>query len=66
MLDAQLVVLVDVDFGEERLVDQAPVGVVAAGVDAPAVGQQVQGVFEVSAGVGVLAVVGLDATVDLV
>ncbi|WP_027586634.1 hypothetical protein [Acidipropionibacterium thoenii] len=34
MLDAQLVVLVDEDLGEERLVAQAPVGVVAAGVDA--------------------------------
>lgn len=33
VLDAQLVVLVDEDLREERLVAQPPVGVVAAGVD---------------------------------
>ena len=55
MLDAQLVVLVDEDLGEEGLVAQAPVGVVAAGVDVGAVGEQPEGVVEVGAGVGVVA-----------
>ncbi|MFV0257487.1 MAG: hypothetical protein ACK5PP_03425 [Acidimicrobiales bacterium] len=68
MLDAQLllVVVFEVDAGEEGLVAQAPVGVVAAGVDVGAVGEQVEGVVEVDAGVGVLAVVGVDASVHLV
>ena len=55
MLDAQLVVLVDEDLGEERLVAQPPVGVVAAGVDVGAVGEQAEGVVEVGSGVGVVA-----------
>ena len=58
VLDAQLVVLVDVDLREERLVAQPPVGVVAAGVDVGAVGEQSEGVVEVGAGVGVVAEVG--------
>ncbi|WP_170931308.1 hypothetical protein [Aeromicrobium sp. PE09-221] len=66
VLDAELVVFFDVDLGEEGLVAQAPVGVVAAGVDVGAVGQQVEGVFEVGAGVGVLAVVGVDTAVEAV
>ncbi|WP_162494733.1 hypothetical protein [Tessaracoccus flavescens] len=66
VLDAQLVVLIDEDLGEERLVAQPPVGVVAAGVDVSAVGEQSEGVVEVGAGVGVVAVVGVDATGHLV
>ena len=62
----QLVVLIDVDLGEERLIAQAPVGVVAAGVDVRAVAEQVQGVVQVGAGVGAFAVVGVDASVHLV
>ncbi|MDQ4113909.1 MAG: hypothetical protein M3306_22850 [Actinomycetota bacterium] len=66
VLDAEFVVLVDVDLGEERLVAQPAVSVVAAGVDVGAVLQQVQGVVQVRAGVGVLAVVGVEAAVHLV
>ncbi|WP_211220872.1 MULTISPECIES: hypothetical protein [Agrococcus] len=66
MLDAQLVVFVDVDLGEERLVAQPPVGVIAAGVDVGAVGEQAEGVVEVAAGVGVVAEVSVDATGHLV
>lgn len=66
VLDAQLVVLVDVDLGEERLVAQPPVGVVAARVDVGAVGEQSEGVVEVGAGVGVVAEVRIDAAVHLV
>ncbi|MGO3041234.1 hypothetical protein [Ancrocorticia populi] len=66
VLDSELVVFLDVDLGEEGLVAQAAVGVVAAGVDVGAVGQQVEGVCEVGAGVGVFAVVGVDAAGHLV
>ncbi|WP_244223214.1 hypothetical protein [Brevibacterium aurantiacum] len=66
VLDAEFVVFLDVDLGEEGLVAQATVGVVAAGVDVGAVGQQVERVFEVGAGVGVLAVVGVDTAGHLV
>ncbi|MFK5257364.1 hypothetical protein [Propionibacterium freudenreichii] len=66
MFDSQLVVLVDEDLGEERLVAQPPVGVVAAGVDVGAVGEEPEGVVEVGAGVGVVAVVGVDAAGHLV
>ena len=52
VLDAELVVFVDVDLGEEGLVAQAAAGVVAAGVDLGAVGEQVEGVVEVGSGVG--------------
>ncbi|WP_229578301.1 hypothetical protein [Kocuria rhizophila] len=48
------------------MVAQAAVGVVAAGVDVGAVDQQVEGVIEVGAGVGVLAVMRRQAAVDLV
>ena len=47
VLGAQLVVLVDEDLGEERPIAQPPVGVVAAGVDVGAVGQESEGVVEV-------------------
>ena len=60
MLDAQLVVLVDEDLREKRLVAQPPVGVVAAGVDVGAVGEQAEGVVEVGASVGVVTEVGVD------
>ncbi|MCT1384108.1 hypothetical protein M4D54_00415 [Brachybacterium sp. p3-SID1565] len=63
MLDAQLVVLVDEDLGEERLVAKTPVRVVAAGVDVGAVGEEPERVVEVRAGVGVVAVVGVDAPI---
>ena len=66
MLDAQLVVLVDEDLGEERLVTQPPVGVVAACVDVGAVGEEPERVVEVGAGVGVVAEVGVDAAGYLV
>ncbi|MEZ3156770.1 hypothetical protein AB1K56_07530 [Microbacterium sp. BWR-S6Y] len=66
MLDAQLVVLVDEDLGEECLVAQAPVGVVAPAVDVGAVAQQPERVVEVGAGVGVVSEVGVDATGHLV
>ncbi|WP_279071855.1 hypothetical protein [Microbacterium lacticum] len=66
VLDAQLVVLIDVDLGEERLVAQASVGVVAASVDVGAVPEQVQRVVQVGAGVGVSAVVRVKATGHLV
>ncbi|MFK5159676.1 hypothetical protein [Propionibacterium freudenreichii] len=66
MLRSHVAVLVDVDLGEERLVAQAPVCVVAACVDLGAVLQEVEGIVEVESGVGVLAVVGVDAPRDLV
>ncbi|WP_239320500.1 hypothetical protein [Kocuria marina] len=66
MLDAQLIVFVDEDLGEQRLVAQTPVGVLAAGVDVGAVGKQSERVVEVGAGVGVVAEVGVDATGHLV
>ncbi|MBF9335990.1 hypothetical protein G3N30_07035 [Microbacterium lacticum] len=66
VLDTQLVVLVDEDLGEERLVAQPPVGVVAAGVDIGAVAQQAERVVEVGAGLGVVAEVGVDAAGHLV
>ncbi|MGE0819355.1 hypothetical protein [Kocuria marina] len=66
VLDPQLVVLVDEDLGEERLVAQPPVGVVAAGVDVGAVGEQSEGVIEAGAGLGVIAEVGVDAAGHLV
>ncbi|WP_344062317.1 hypothetical protein [Nostocoides vanveenii] len=66
VLDAQLVVLVDEDLREECLVAQPPVGVVAAGVDVGAVGEQAEGVVEVGAGLGVVAEVGIDAAGHLV
>ena len=66
MLDAQLVVLVDEDLGEERLVAQPPVGVVAAGVDVGAVGEQSEGAVEVGTGVGLVPEVGVDAAGYLV
>jgi len=66
VLDPQLVVLVDEDLREECLVAQPPVGVVAAGVDVGAVGEQAERVVEVGAGLGVVAEVGVDATGHLV
>ncbi|MDK9295044.1 hypothetical protein FAM19031_001144 [Propionibacterium freudenreichii] len=63
VVDAELVVFVDVDLGEEGLVAEASVGVVAAFVDFGAVGEQVEGVVEVGSGVCVVAVVGVDAAV---
>ncbi|WP_260981571.1 hypothetical protein [Kocuria marina] len=46
------------------MVAEASVGVVAAFVDVGAVGEQVEGDVEVGSGVGVVAVVGVDAAVD--
>ncbi|MCA0435139.1 MAG: hypothetical protein LCH98_01400 [Actinobacteria bacterium] len=66
MLDAQLVVLVDVDLREERLVAQPPVAVVAADVDVGAVGEQAESVVEVGAGIGVVTEVGVDTAGHLV
>ncbi|WP_279102999.1 hypothetical protein [Gordonia paraffinivorans] len=48
------------------MVAQAPVGVVAPLVDVGAGGQESDGVVEVSAGVGVVAVVGVDTPVEAV
>ncbi|MCG7432545.1 hypothetical protein MHK71_08560 [Kocuria indica] len=48
------------------MVAQAAVGIVAAGVDVGAVDQQVEGVIEVGAGVGVLAVMRRQAAVHLI
>jgi len=48
VLDAQLVVLVEEDLGEECLVAQPPVGVVAPAVDVGAVGEQAERVVEVA------------------
>src|SRR5699024_2418056 len=56
VLDAEPVVFVDVDLGEEGLVAQASVGVVEPLVDVGAVSQESEGVVEVGAGVGVVAV----------
>ncbi|WP_234417804.1 hypothetical protein [Miniimonas sp. S16] len=61
-----MVVFVDVDLGEEGLVAQAAVRVVAPTVDVGAVGQQVQRIVEVGAGVGIVAVVGVDTPVHAV
>lgn len=66
MLDAQLVVLVDEDLREERLVARPPVGVVAAGVDVSALGEQAERVIEVGASVGVVAEVRVDTSGHLV
>ncbi|MCH8627208.1 hypothetical protein MM440_05260 [Arsenicicoccus piscis] len=66
MLDAQLVVLVDEDLGEECLVAKPRVRVVAAGVDVGAVHEEPERVVEVRAGVGAVAVVGVDAPGHLV
>ncbi|WGP06171.1 hypothetical protein QFE97_00055 [Bacillus subtilis] len=48
------------------MVAQAPVGVVTSAVDVGAVGQQVQRIVEVGAGVSVVAVVGVDTPVEVV
>lgn len=53
VLDAQLVAFIEVDLGEQPLVAQTTVRVVAAGVEVGAVLQQVEGVIEVGAGVGI-------------
>ncbi len=66
VLDTQLVVLLDEDLREERLIVQPPAGVVAPGVDVGAVGEQPEGVVEVGAGVGVVTEVRVDATGHLV
>ena len=66
VLDAQLIVLLDVDLGEEGLVAQASVGVVASAVDVGAVLKQVEGVVQVRAGIDVFAVVGVEAAAHLV
>ncbi|WP_245702774.1 hypothetical protein [Arthrobacter subterraneus] len=66
VLDAQLAVFLDVDLGKERLIAETPGGGVASVVDVSAVLQQVQRIVEVGAGVGVVAVVGFDAPVEVV
>ena len=60
VLDAQFVVFVDEDLGEEGLVAEPSVGVVAAGVDVGAVGEESERVVEVGASVGVVTEVGVD------
>ncbi|MCI1787662.1 MAG: hypothetical protein LKI58_06300 [Actinomyces sp.] len=62
--DPSLAVLVDVDAGEERLVAQPPVQVVAPLVDVRDVRQQSQRVLQVLPGLQVLVVVGGDVVVD--
>ncbi|MFC7580069.1 hypothetical protein ACFQ23_00020 [Schaalia naturae] len=59
-----LPLLVDVDSGEERLVAQSPVQVVAPLVDGRNVRQQAERVFQVLSGFQVLVVVGGDVVVD--
>ncbi|GMA24925.1 hypothetical protein GCM10025864_26840 [Luteimicrobium album] len=66
VLDAELAVFLDVDLGEERLVAQSAVRVVAAGVDVGAVSQETEGVIQVGACVGVFTVVGVESTVHQV
>ncbi|MBF9336208.1 hypothetical protein G3N30_08215 [Microbacterium lacticum] len=56
--------LADADLGEERLVGQASVLVVAAGVDASDVAGEGEAVVDVVAGFGVVVVVLGEAVVD--
>ena len=63
VLDAESVVFVDVDLGEEGLVAEPSVRVVAPCVHFSAVGEQVEGVVKVGPRVGVVAVMGVDAAV---
>ncbi|MCI2186727.1 MAG: hypothetical protein LKK40_10615 [Bifidobacterium tibiigranuli] len=62
--DPPLAVLVDIDAGEERLVAQFAVQVVAPLVDVRDVGQQAERVLQVLACFQVLVVVGGDVVVD--
>ncbi|WP_195907639.1 hypothetical protein [Actinomyces provencensis] len=62
--DAHVVVLVDVDRLEQRLVAQAAVRVVGVLVEVRGVGQQLQGVVEVLSRCGVVAVVRGDPVFD--
>ncbi|MEE8870086.1 MAG: hypothetical protein SOH99_14935 [Acidipropionibacterium acidipropionici] len=59
-----VVVLINVDRFEQRLVAQTPVRVVSVGIDVGDIGQQQQRVVEVGPGVGIFAVVGPDPQVD--
>ena len=62
--DAHVVVLVDVDRLEQRLIDETPVRVVGVLVDVGGVRQQFQGVVEVLSRSGVVAVVRADPVLD--
>ena len=64
MTDPNVVVLIDVDRLEQRLVAQPAVRVVGCLVDVGRVRQQGQRVIEVRAGEGILAVVGVDPVLD--
>jgi hypothetical protein len=55
-LDADLVVLVDVELGEERLIAKPAGLVVASLVDAGGVAEQVEAVLQLGAGLGLVAV----------
>ncbi|WP_416447064.1 hypothetical protein AB3K78_07080 [Leucobacter sp. HNU] len=66
VLDMQGVVFIDEDAGEERLVAQASVRVVAVAIDVCAVLEQVERVVQVLACLAVLAVVRGQALLDLV
>ncbi|MGO1592003.1 hypothetical protein [Ancrocorticia sp.] len=59
-----VVVLINVDRFEQRLVAQTPVRVVSVGIDVSDIGQQQQRVIQIGPGIGVLAVVGPDPKVD--
>ncbi|MGK0721081.1 hypothetical protein [Leucobacter sp. W1478] len=62
--DAHVVVLVEVDRIEQRLIDEPTVRVVGVLVDVGGVGQQFQGVVEVLSRCGVVAVVRGDPVFD--
>ncbi|MCY7401399.1 MAG: hypothetical protein LH477_10640 [Nocardioides sp.] len=66
VLGAQTQVVLDVDLGEERLVAQPPGEVVAAGVEAGEVVEQVETAAQDRLRVGVLAVVTLQPAVEVV
>ncbi|MCI1676406.1 MAG: hypothetical protein LKI28_09055 [Ancrocorticia sp.] len=59
-----VVVLINVDRFEQRLVAQTPVRVVSVGIDVSDIGQQQQRVIQIGPGIGVLAGVGPDPKVD--
>jgi len=61
-----VVVLIDVDLGEEGLVAETTVDVVTTGVDISAVLQEIESVVQVGTGVGVFAVVCVEPAFDLI
>jgi hypothetical protein len=64
-LGADLVVLVEVEFGEECLVAQSAGLVVAALIDAGGVAEQVEAVLQLGPGLGVVGVEYVDAGADV-